>query len=193
MDLANINMQTLIHVGVELVVIGGLVFLSNKRIGAVETSVEELNKKIAALEIIVDRQQQILAQQDAIFRQIIGDTSPGPRYNPNSQHRPPLPQHSLLPQQQSPLLPQQPGGGYPPRGANEKPLQKVPIPPPVEQISPDALDEIIEQELGKMAAKKSSPENTQELEIETTVPKDERKNIKRQRAELVAAPKKKLK
>lgn len=85
--------QTLIHLGVEFVVLGGFAFWVHKRMAPVETTVEELNKKVAALENVIDKQYQILVQHEAIFRQLVNggqlDLSQVPTLPPQARSPPP--------------------------------------------------------------------------------------------------------
>ena len=54
----NNNVLTLAHVGVELVVIGGLVFWSNKRFSLIESELGILNKKVEHILNVLSSQQQ---------------------------------------------------------------------------------------------------------------------------------------
>ncbi len=52
----NLDTQTLIHVGTELVVVGGIAFWLNKRIGA-DAKYDDLLKRLSAYEEIIEKQK----------------------------------------------------------------------------------------------------------------------------------------
>ena len=73
---SGINNQLLIHVGVELVVIGGITFWLNKRISSADARVEEMADRIAALENVIGQQQQLLLKHEQILRSLVGAPPP---------------------------------------------------------------------------------------------------------------------
>lgn len=168
MDLAGVNMQTLIHLGIEILVVGGLTFWVHRRVGGMESTVEELTKKIAALEGLVERQQQLLAQHDNILRQIIG--APIPQHTPTKSE---LPQH-----QPTPIKPELAQRQHiPVKSPPEPPRRPTQPPAPEPEVDSSVLDAILEKELGSIG----------EIEIETTVEEFlvPKKTIKRKKGEVV--------
>ena len=194
MSLSSINPQTMIHAGVECVIIGGLAFWVNRRISPMETSLEEITKKIKALEIIVEQQHQHIMYQDAAIRQILGEPqsvrSPPnqtplnafpPSQSPSSHGvRPPGVPHAPMqtlshqhaqsthPQPpnkslQPPAQPVPPNKSLPRPQQPQQPQKPPPPPPPEPEISTEALDDALNEELKKLV------ENQQELEIDTLV------------------------
>lgn len=154
----NLDMQTLIHVGTELVIIGGISFWLNRRIGAIDSKCEDLLKKIAAYEDIISQQQALLQRHEQIFQRILG-----PQYPGGQQQM--LPQGSQQGSQQgSPQGP--PQNQVQPRPLQQKaPPQAAQAPSPVPQAQPSQnnsddeksegpdlsasqLDIMLQQELG---------------------------------------------
>lgn len=66
------NTQTLVHVGTELVVIGGVTFWLNKKISSLEERVKELETKNAEYEKILSNHGQILARHNELLMRITG-------------------------------------------------------------------------------------------------------------------------
>lgn len=78
--------QTLIHVGTELVVIGGLTFWLNKRISSLETIIGSLEHKLSSYENIIQQQNQLINKHEQIFRELFGQ-----KFNkPNVPDQPPI-------------------------------------------------------------------------------------------------------
>jgi len=174
MSLSNIGLQSLIHIGTECVILGAFAFWMNKRTSSLENTVGDLNKKIGALETIIERQQQYIMHHESILRQIV-DVQPNQSAVPDSRqhfsgHPPPIPRppqppvpqgHSSSPHPRpNPLPPNQP-----PARAPLPPPPLPPSPPEEPEVPPDVLDKILDEELGKM-----EPTDT-EMEIEISVPK----------------------
>jgi hypothetical protein len=63
----NANIQTLIHVGTELVVLTGLTFWLNKRLGSVETNSNLLNERLIKCEQVIQQMQQHINRYDLLF------------------------------------------------------------------------------------------------------------------------------
>lgn len=196
MSLESFNMQTLIHVGVELVVVGGLAFWANRRIVGVENSVADLAKRIIALEGVIEKQQQFMLQQDALLRQMLGMVEPqaesrvSNRQPQPEQRRQSPPVSQPLQYQTSPHIPSpqqsfesrpnipQPNPNPNPRQPSEsrqEPVQEDP------DIPSHVLDDIINKELGIST----------EMEIHMTEPI--KTPIKKKKTKIVAAHKKKSK
>ena len=68
----NLDTKTLIHVGTELLLIGGLGFWMKGKIGAAEARIEELEKKLAAYEQIFTGLQGALLKHENMLRQMNG-------------------------------------------------------------------------------------------------------------------------
>ena len=85
----NVNKTMLVHVGMELVVIGGLTFWFQKKISIQQERVNNLEERLAKLEEIIVKQGNIIAQHENMFRQL-GSSSQIPsqhnhRHNPSHQ------------------------------------------------------------------------------------------------------------
>lgn len=136
-----VNTQTLVHVGVELVVIGGLTFWFQRKTSLLQGEIDELREKVAGYENVIQNQGQLLAKHDQLLRQIlggggippIGGPAPGPPRGPPPGRRPP------------------PGGvpGFSPAHP----------PPPQEDEEPDLpaeeLDRLLQEELGNLESSRS--------------------------------------
>jgi hypothetical protein len=208
MSIANLSVQTLIHAGIELLVVGGLAFWVKNKTGSLDTAVDELNKKIAVLESAIERQQQILMQHEAVLRHLIGEDPRQPRAPSGPAHRPQsspelspphkipqgspelspphkTPQSSPFQNPQSPPNLQQGQSRHIPQGQPQNP-QTSPIQQKTEEpeIAPEELDEILDAELKKI-------NQSSEIEIETTVP--DQTNIKGRGVKVVAVKKKVVK
>jgi len=66
--MATLDTQTLLHIGIEFVVIGGLTYWQHKNISAVRDEVAELKEKLAKMEEIIASQGQLLMQHEQFFR-----------------------------------------------------------------------------------------------------------------------------
>lgn len=79
--------QTLIHVGVELVVVAGITFWLNRRISSVQGEVGQLNEKLAEFEKVIAQQAQLLHRHEQILNQIFGGSPSGQIQSaPSPQH-----------------------------------------------------------------------------------------------------------
>jgi len=67
-----VNSQFLIHVGVEVVVIGGVFFYLNKQNSLLREEVESLRDKLTKCEEAISHQNQILRQHDQILQSMLG-------------------------------------------------------------------------------------------------------------------------
>jgi hypothetical protein len=176
------NTQTLVHVGLECIAIGGVVFWVHRRLGPLETTLLELNKKVDALESktealenVIRQQHQIIMQHESFLRQAMGD-------NPPPIRAPPSKPQPVVGKGQSPVLP---SNTHPPKSSPiqaQPPAVKPPAPQEEIEVPPDVLDKILDAELGKLSQSSSS-----EIEIETSIPKQ--KNIKRDRKQIVVEKK----
>lgn len=70
--LSNVDTQTLIHVGTELVIIGGLSFWFNKKLGDLQTQNLILEKRLKEMESVIEQQQKILESHEMALRKIFG-------------------------------------------------------------------------------------------------------------------------
>lgn len=155
----NLDTQTLIHVGTELVVVGGIAFWLNKRIGAVDAKYDELVRRLAAYEEIIEKQNQMLARHEATFQRMFGGGPPpnlppasgaqGSEGKPQSplQGKPPGPvQGQAQPQAKSVSVQKNT-----PRVEEIHDEQKDETETPVdEDVSPDQLDLLLQQELAQL-------------------------------------------
>lgn len=70
MSMSNIDTSTLIHVGVELVVVGGLAFWVHRKTSNLQDKLTELNEKVNRYEDILKRQGELIAAHENALRQI---------------------------------------------------------------------------------------------------------------------------
>lgn len=154
----NLDMQTLIHVGTELVIIGGISFWLNRRIGAVDSKCEDLLKKIAAYEDIISQQHVLLQRHEDIFQRMLGPQYPGggwpqgqlqgqgqPQGQSQGQGQKP-PQTKSAPQSPAPQAPQSQSDSE-----DEKSDENV-----QPDLSASQLDILLQQELGDIDTGTSS-------------------------------------
>jgi len=69
----SIDNKTLIHIGAEFVIIGGVTFWLNKRIGDLQTHVLELRKEVETYKNIISQQSQLLSRHEEILRHFFGE------------------------------------------------------------------------------------------------------------------------
>ena len=82
-----IDTRFLIHVGTELIVIGGLTFWLNRKINGVSEQVTILQNKLTKYEEIIERQNQLLMRHEQAIRAIFGEP-PLPRPQGGQQRSP---------------------------------------------------------------------------------------------------------
>lgn len=85
---ANIDTSTLIHVGVELVVVGGLAFWVHRKTSDLQDQVSGLTEKVNKYEEILKRQGELLAQHENALRQVfavLNGGAPPPQPQPKPQ------------------------------------------------------------------------------------------------------------
>ena len=69
----SINTQTLVHTGIELVVIGGLTFWFNRKLALCQNEINELQDKVTKYEELFNQQGTVIAHHDQILRQLLGE------------------------------------------------------------------------------------------------------------------------
>jgi len=155
----SVDTKTLVHIGVEAVVIGGVVFWLNGRISGVQTGLAELQQKIQMLEGVIQQQNQLLSRHEAILRQMMGAPQVDPPQDSSYRQRSPnlpeggfrrnssdLPQSRLPrrppPSQTSSRPPEQRGS---PRSPPDDDLQRGP-----REMNPEDLDKYLEDELSDL-------------------------------------------
>lgn len=185
----NFENQTLIHIGAEVVLFGGLVFWSKKRLDAADQKIEELEERLAKYEQMFMHLQEGLTKHDNALRQIYG-MPPNPRGpeqsasggpNPVSIHSPGENQHeNQRSPNQNPREGQNavegtstgipsgtPAGNSKSLGEPARPLRAEVQTKDEPDISPDDLDKILEEELRQ----NSAGESEVTLEIDTQIEK----------------------
>jgi len=167
-----VGTQTLIHAGVELVVVGGVTFWLNKKISSLSDEVKSLKEKILQYENIVNQQEQLLLRHDSMLKHILQipddqHTLPPQQrgtQNPPQQNNPPQqqnhPQSRNLPQQHpsqqnNPSQTQNPPQSRnPPQSPNPqlRENKNVPQPPSDEdkEVSGSELDKLLGDELDSL-------------------------------------------
>lgn len=86
-EIAKVDTATLIHIGVELIVVAGLAFWVHKKTNNLQDQITALNEKINSYEEHLKRQGELLAQHENVLRQLFSNQ------NTNTQqvHRNPKP------------------------------------------------------------------------------------------------------
>jgi len=148
-----VNTQTLVHVGVELVVIGGLTFWFQRKTSLLQGEIDELREKVAGYENVIQNQGQLLAKHDQLLRQIlggggippIGGPAPGQSGHPPGGHPSTRPPRGPPPGRRPP-----PGGvpGFSP--AHPPPQEDEELDLPAEE-----LDRLLQEELGNLESSRS--------------------------------------
>lgn len=123
----SVDSKTLVHVGVEFVVIGGVTFWLNKRISSVQEEVLELRKKVESYETVIQQQSRLINRHEEMLSQI---------FNPN--HR----------QERSPQT--QPSTSH-----NPKQKSFVEEEEEEDEIPPEELDKLIGSELSSIKQKRT--------------------------------------
>ena len=67
-----VNMQTLVHVGAELVIAAGMAFWIQRKTSILSAEVARLQKQVDDYENIFKNQQQLLDRHDQILRHLLG-------------------------------------------------------------------------------------------------------------------------
>lgn len=137
----NLDTKTLIHVGTELLLIGGLGFWMKGKIGAAETRIEELEKRLAAYEQIFSGLQGALVKHENMLRQMNGMPLL-PISSKPSPEGPPVPANtSPVPKENVPLL----------KDPHPVPPVRPQVPKEAEEdsFSSEDLDKILNEELGE--------------------------------------------
>lgn len=90
----NVDLQTLIHIGTELVIFAGFFFWSKGRFAKTDDAVKTLVEKIEQLEQIIGQQNALLQRHEAMFARLFGEAPPPPRA-PQEQPGPPAKSNPL--------------------------------------------------------------------------------------------------
>ena len=114
--MTSVDTKTLVHAGVEIVIIGGIAFWLNTRISGLQEELTVLRQKVESLEGVIQQQNQLLSRHEAILRQITGGGPP-----PQSHQGPPPQSYHPQSDRQEPPPPSQ---GYHPQGPQEERSQK---------------------------------------------------------------------
>ena len=143
-----INTQTLIHVGVELVVVAGITFWLNKKISDANIKSAQQADQISQLKAALEQQNQLLMRHEAIFQQMFGSEQ-GPPENtqmqphvspPQSQSQSQIPPSQEIPPPQSQPQPQVP--------PSQSKFQGQPVSPaPIGDVLGTDLDAMMEEEM----------------------------------------------
>ena len=164
----NLDTQTLIHVGTELVIVGGIAFWLNKRIGAVDAKYEDLLKRLVAYEEIIEKQNQMIARHEAAFQRLFGGPPPNPQAlqastSTGAGNPPPPPGKSPNPaQNKSAPAPAPNQKTHSARVEeiqdDEKDDEETPA-----DVSPDQLDLLLQQELAQLDGKTPKKRDVAEI------------------------------
>lgn len=164
----NVDLQTLIHIGTELVIFAGFFFWSKGRFAKTDDAVKTLVEKIEQLEQIIGQQNALLQRHEAMFARIFGEAPPPPRA-PQEQPGPPaksnpLPARNTAPPP-SPAVPTSaPAQTLAPCGSDDEmcpvPPRGRPQPPPREEepdYTPSDIDRLLTEELKGLKSGNKKP------------------------------------
>ena len=151
------NTHTLVHIGVELVIIGGLTFWFQRKTSLLQNEIDQLRDKVSKYEGVIESQGQLLMRHSQILRSLFGGELPSRGFGPprHSRNHPgnlnPLSQRqNISPLGISPvdLCPQRP------RGRSKEDTEP--------DLLPEELDKLLQEELGNIqqsrSLKSSQPE-----------------------------------
>jgi hypothetical protein len=71
----NIDIKTLVHVGVEVVIIGGLTFWFQKKTSLQQEEINNLRSELSKAKEVINRQGKILSQHEEILKQLLNGNS----------------------------------------------------------------------------------------------------------------------
>lgn len=156
-NMNTLDTKTMIHVGVEVVVIGGIAFWVHKKTSNLQKEIEQLKQENAELKNILVQHSQVLSEHHRIF------TSLGlikPQASPPPQ--PPVELPTEMPQ----TLPQHTEQVRTVPPPSEK--KDVPPPPPnseeeysdEEETDIEGLDEYVKNELDELISLRKKPEQS---------------------------------
>ena len=139
-----VNTQTLVHVGVELVVISGVTFWVHRKTSLLQEEINDLRDKVAKADDLIERQGQLLARHDQIIRQMLNGGGPNPSLGGNSVQ-------SMQPRRGPSQSPMSEQSRRPPRASNSDLQQSQSYQHDEEPDMPDEqLDELLQTELGNL-------------------------------------------
>lgn len=136
---SSIDMKTLIHVGVEVLVVGTITFWFQRKAASQQAEIEELRDRIGKFEETIEAQGKMLAEHRNIFQSILGHGRGAPQPQLPPQQMPTTrqpPQYLPAAQHAQPANNQQAPTGI----GSQKPPAKKPS-PPVRQPSPEPSEE----------------------------------------------------
>ena len=145
----NLDTKTLVHVGVELVIIGGLTFWFQRKTSLQQEEINNLREELNKTKEIINRQGALLAQHERILSQFTGGNFP-PQHEGRRRPEPVFKNRSSRPNQYTSY--------NPPGGASQ-------VHEEVDEVDNEELDNILKEELGNMhRSKEKSDEEIIELE-----------------------------
>lgn len=150
----NLDKATLIHLGAELVVVGGLTFWFQRKTSALQGEIDNLNEKLGKCHEIIQQQSQIIQQHDQILRQILGGGAPQ-----SLPSRAPVAPRTSEPQ---------PSRQAPPSRIRRT---RTPSPSPDKDSEPmEDLDKLLEEEIDVIQkSRKSPPAQPEYIEVDYCV------------------------
>jgi hypothetical protein len=125
------DMKTLIHVGVEVLVVGAITFWFQKKSSSQQAEIEELRGKVEKMEEVLEAQNRLLMEHRNIFSNILGGRPPPPLQNNSQPRSPSQPPPSNAPRARPP---------------DTTPNKKVPPRPPTPEEPSEEEEEIEEEE-----------------------------------------------
>ena len=165
----NLDTKTLVHVGVELVVIGGLSFWFQRKCTLQQEEINGLKEEIANMKEIINRQGTMLANHERILNQLINGGGTMIHHNGmHTHHNQPL----------TPMYSHQGNTPVKPHSNNTIPLTNPPVTSQTliedeeDDIDEEELDKLLKEEIGniqKSRNKSSGDKETIELECKDGV------------------------
>ena len=168
----DIQKQAMIHAGVEVVVISGVVFWFQRKTTLLQTEIDGLRQTLSQYEDVLKKQGDIIAQHDHLLRQILGGGQP-PINNPGIPQQPSQPPQRVPKRSPPPKTSQTPPPSAPQSSPNPQYVE--------EQIDEGELDSLLEQELNRVSAQGNSDPEYIEVECIDEVceiPDDKKKERK---------------
>lgn len=157
----SVDTKTLVHVGVELVVVGGLTFWFQRKTALQQEEIDRLKEHLAKAEEVINRQGELLAKHDHIIGQLIGGKPHSSLPQPSQvRSRPPtenLGQTSIESKSKQTYF----QGNIHATEVNDLEISD-------EESINDELDDLLQGELGEIqkSRKKSNEDDSESFEVE---------------------------
>ena len=160
-----LDTKTLVHVGVELVVVGGLAFWFQRKTSLQQQEINNLRDELSKVKEVLNSQGKMLAQYDQILGQLMGRR--GPQEFSGENHR----SSNLASPQNHPRSNQ----SHQHINVNQSPVDED----DEDDMLDDELDDLLKEELGNIHKSREQPQDSEILELECNGGTCNLKNLKR--------------